>query len=196
MGTSIEQRYIHNLDYQKHHPELEEVGDQGRAAEEAVIEFFKSIPGMDIRTATAEEDSGALQIVKDKAIDAVGYLEGKPSLGLQITTSTDNKTRDQKKADLLNRPFIRLPEMKSADVSMPRSLVFVDAKEVKEFFKDRNFDNHPKLTQQIIESNINSLRLSLLKTKNPKEIALINKLLALFTETKKLLKEKEKGTTH
>jgi len=194
-NRGIENRYINDLDYQKANINPE-IGDQGHAAEEVVAEFFRSVPGMKVRPATEEEDSGKSQIVKDKAIDAVGYFEGKPALGLQITTATDSKVRDQKKTDLLNRPFIRLPEMNPSDTSMPRTLIFVDAKEIKGFLEDRNFANHPKLTEQIIEGNINSLRLDLMKTQNPKEIELINKLLILFAETKRLFDAKERGKTH
>ncbi|MBX4204833.1 MAG: hypothetical protein KW788_01430 [Candidatus Doudnabacteria bacterium] len=189
---NIETSNINDLDYQKANINPD-IGDQGHAAEEVVMEFFKSIPAIEIRPATTLEDSGKEQIGKDKAIDAIGYLEGKPALGLQITTATDSKIRNQKSNDLLNRPFIRLPEMKTTDTAMPRTLVFIDAAEVKSFLQDHNFDNHPKLKHQIVESNVNSLKLALMKTQNPKEQELINKLMVIFREQ---LSDNEKGKTH
>jgi hypothetical protein len=175
-----EEHLIGQIDAQKA-PSLE-IGDQGKAAEEVVIEFFKSIPKMDIRPATPAEDSGRKQIVKDLAIDAVGYLDGEPAIGLQVTTATDSLARNKKKAELLDRPFLRLSEMGSSGTAIPRALVFLDAAEVKAFMGDRDMSQHPKLTQQIRESTINSLKLDLMKTKNPREQALIETLLLLIAE--------------
>lgn len=182
MGN-IEKQYVKNLDAQKTSPN-QEVGDQGKAAEKAVADFLRSVVGMETRPATKVEDSGLQQIVKDKAIDIVGYLEGRPAIGIQITTATDSKVRSNKTNDLINRPFIRLFEMTSSDVAIPRSLVFVDAVEIKSFLFDQDITKHPKLARQIIEGNIASLKIDLMKTKNPKEQDLVNKQLALFETIK------------
>ncbi len=173
-----------------------EIGDQGRNAEKVVIKFFELFPGMKVRPATPLEDSGRNQIVKDSAIDIVGYMEGLPAIGLQITTATDSAARLNKTADLLNRPFIRLPEMIPSDTAIPRSLVFIDAAEVSGFLADHDISKHPKLIKQIIESNLSSLKLDLMKTKNPKEQDLIQKLLAFFEKSKILYEEKQTGTIH
>ncbi len=192
---NTEERYVKNIDTHKAPPVIE-IGDQGRNAEEAVIKFFEIFPGMKVRLATPLEDSGRTQIVKDSAIDIVGYLEGLPAIGLQITTTTDSATRHSKTADLLNRPFIRLPEMVSSDTAIPRSLVFIDAAEVSAFLADHDISKHPKLIRQIIESNLSSLKLDLMKTVNPKEQDLIQKLLAFFEKSKVPFEEKHANTIH
>src|SRR3989338_8649124 len=105
---SPENRYIKNLDEQKAHLNPE-IGDQGKEAEKAVDEMLPFlIPELKLRPATSLEDSGKDQIVKDKAIDRVGYLGERPAIGLQITTATDSAIRSSKSQDLLSRPFIRL----------------------------------------------------------------------------------------
>ena len=192
---SPEEKYAKSMDTRKA-PPLLEIGDQGKNAEQVVMEFFESIPGMNMRFATPEEDSGKSQIVKDAAIDMVGYMEGKPAIGLQITTATDSVVRQRKTSDLVARPFIRLPEMNSSDTAIPRALVFIDAAEVSAFFHDRNLDKHPKLIQQIIEGNLNSLKLDLMKTKNPREQELILKLVTFFEESQVLLEQKRNDTIH
>jgi hypothetical protein len=191
---SPEERYVKNIDTAKAPPL--EVGDQEKNAEQAVMNFFESIPGMEMRFATSEEDSGKSQIVKDKAIDMVGYMGGKPAIGLQITTATDSVVRHRKTADLLDRPFIRLPEMNSSDTAIPRSLVFIDAAEVSAFLHDRDLGKHPKLIKQIIESNLSSLKLDLMKTQNPKEQELIQKLVSFFEESRLAFERKADTTIH
>lgn len=176
---SVEERYIRQIDSNKI-PPIEKVGNQGLPAQEAVLEFFKTLPGITIRLSTPAEDSGLEQIGKDLAIDAVGYMKGKPVFVLQITTATDSKARKDKEKDRLNRPFIRLSEMNKTDPAIPRLLIFLEAKEVAEFMKDRDFSKHSKLMKQIIDGYINNLKLSLLQTKLPKEQALLNELLELM----------------
>ena len=190
---SPENRYIKNLDEQKAHLNPE-IGDQGKEAEKAVDEMLPFlIPELKLRPATSLEDSGKDQIVKDKAIDRVGYLGERPAIGLQITTATDSAIRSSKSQDLLSRPFIRLDEMTAADTAIPRALVFLDAEEVKSFSIDHDISKHIKLASQIIEGISNSLKLDLMKTKNPKEQDGINELLRRLDESKKILKEKEEG---
>src|SRR3989344_6534751 len=189
---SPENRYIKSLD--KHKIPNPETGDQGEAAEKAVDEFLPFlIPELKVRPATPLEDSGKSQIVKDKALDRIGYLEGRAVIGLQITTTTDSAIRSSKSEDLLNRPFIRLDEMTAADTAIPRALVFLDAEEVRSFSADHNIPKHTKLASQIIEGIANSLKLDLMKTENPKEKDGINELLHRLDESKKILKEKEEG---
>lgn len=180
---SIEERYIRQIDSVKI-PPFEKVSDQGLPAQEAVLEFFKTLPGITIRLSTPAEDSGLEQIGKDPAIDAVGYMKGKPVFVLQITTATDSKVRKDKEKDRLSRPFVRLPEMNKTDPAIPRLLIFVEAEEVAKFMRDRDFSKHPKLMKQIIDSFMINLKLSLLQTKLPKEQILIDELLELMNQQK------------
>ncbi len=113
----------------------------------------------------------------------MGYFRGRPALGIQITTARDNKIKAEKYADLANRPFIRLPEMRPTDAAMFRSLVFLDAPDdIQGFRKDRDFSKHPLLEKQILESSINSFKYTLTRTKNPKEKELIQTFLNVFIE--------------
>lgn len=178
---SPEMGYIHHLDKELH-PE----SDKGKEAERVVIEFFqKAFPGkVEVRPADEEEDSGK----GGQIVDAVAYLDGKAAMGLQITTATDKEARLKKMEEMRQSPFIRLPkEMQPKDPNIPRVLVFLEQKEVKSYQDDPQHDlkQHRRLSQQILESSINSLKFDLLMTKNPREIHRINTLLSLLEQEKK-----------
>ncbi len=179
--TNIEEQYIKRLDSAKV-PPIQEVPGQGKPAEKAVIEFFKTLPGITIRLSTPAEDSGLEQIGKDPAIDAVGYMNRKPVFVLQITSSAYVEIRSDKKKDRLNRAWVRLPEMSPQDPAIPRLLIYVDAMEISLFTKDQDFSKHPKLVKQIVNCFTDNLNLSLLQNPLPKEKELINKLLELVPE--------------
>lgn len=156
----------------------------GKIAEEVIIEFLHIISGMRVRHATPEEDSGKHMIIKDAAIDAVGYLDEIPAIGFQITTAISKGAREEKTRDLMARPFIRLPEMTPKDTAIPRVIVFVDREEIIGYISDHDLKKHPRIIDQVVESNINSLKLDLMKTKNPREQELIEKLMLVFTRGK------------
>ncbi len=181
--ATIEDRIVRRIDAVRQ-PASQEVSDQGKAAEAAVIQFFNLIPGMHIRAATPDEDSGKSQIVKDKAIDAVAYMNGKPVLGLQITTATDSVARYEKRTDLLQRPFIRLREMKLSDSAIPRALVFIEAKAIKDFLSEKDFKKQPAMALQILSSCIASLKLALMNTEINAEQHAINKLMTVLERQK------------
>ena len=179
---NIEEKYVKNIDSAKRPPSFE-IGDQGENAETAVIEFFKTLPGITIRLSTKAEDSGLEQIVKDPAIDAVGYINGKPAFVLQITTTTNRIDRKEKYGkDRLSRAWVRLPEMSPQDNAIPRILIFIDAPEINSFAKDHDLSKHPKLAQKIIDSFKKNLELSLLQKPLPKEQELINQLLNIVSQ--------------
>jgi hypothetical protein len=191
---SIENRYISQIDRGDTNPL--DTNKQGFNAEEVVIKFMSTIPGMEVRHATPQEDSGKKQIVKDLAIDIVGYWEGKPALTPQVTTAVNKDVRDEKIADLRDHPFVRLPEMKPDDTPAVRTLTFLDAKGVESYLADPHFEHHPLLVQQIIDSNINSLKFAFLKTRNPKEQERINSLISAFEQTRQFFEPKQKGRSH
>ena len=172
--------YIHHIDDSRR-PPTPEVGDQGKNAEGVVLDFFsEKIPRMKMRRATPEEDSGF-----GKAIDAVGYLDNKPALGLQITTATDSVARQKKLGELQDRPFLRLSEMNpQKDPAIPRAIAFLEAQEVAGYLNDRDFSKHPGLMKQILESTVSSLRFDLTQTKNPQEIERLQGLIQ-FLETER-----------
>lgn len=146
---------------------------EGFEAEFAVEDFFNAhYPKMATRRSTAKEDAGITQQKMGKAIDLIVYSKedsGRPMLGLQVTTALDSKVRLKKMDELKQHPFLRLDEMKATDASIPRVLIFVDASEVSRYTEDKDFKLHEKLSSQILESIINSLKFDLLQTKNPKE---------------------------
>ncbi len=185
MRGNIENSYIRNIDNNSNPAESNEVGDIGFEAENAVVDLFQhEIPDLDARHTTPEEDRGFTGFDSGKTIDSVIYYESKPAAGLQITTATDSKARLKKLEELKAKPFLRLQEMKPNDISIPRVLVFVEAKEVASYLKDKDWAKHPKLLTQILGSFENSLKFSLLQTKNPKEQQLINGILGALLAKK------------
>ena len=182
--SSTEDSIIRRIDQQRSGISQAEMIEHGRKAEKIITQFLGTISGLEVRPATKIEDSGKLGIVKDLAIDAVGYIDGKPAIGFQITIANDKGVRQEKAADLMNRPFIRLSEMNNTDTAIPRTLVFVDHEEMRRFLMDNDKSKHPKIMEQIKESVMNSLRLVLMKTKNAKEQELIQSLMILFSRTR------------
>lgn len=181
--------YIPNIE-----PRREQTSSTGKSAEETVINFFKqAFPNMEVRTATAKEDHGMDEFATGKAVDAIAYLDKKPALGLQITTTESQQFISKKINEMQKQPFLRLEEMKTADPAIPRALIYLDAKEVQEFSKDKNFDMHPKLGRQILDSTVKSLQFDLLKTSNQQEISRLQSLLQLIHSKQTELETKERG---
>ena len=131
----------------------------GKAAEDTVISFFqKNFPNVEVRPATGAEDSDD-RMSGGRSIDAVAYRDGKPALGIQVTTTPDPRVRDEKYLAMMrNEPYLRLSEMKPADPSIPRVLIHLDNNEVVRYLADQNFDQHPKIGEQILTGAINSLK--------------------------------------
>ena len=176
--------YIYNLDRELHpRPDL------GHDTEEVVLKVFQNAFGPEVsaRPSTPEEDAGYQGTRVGKMIDAVVYLRDKPAMGVQITSARDKDARQKKIDEMLTKPFLRLPEMKPTDPSIPRVLIWVDSKEVASFKAENELDpqKHKRMFLQIIDGTINSLKVALLKTSNEKEIYRLNTLLQLFGEEKK-----------
>lgn len=176
----LEGRYPQNLDRDFDKQERTE----GKPAEEVVVNFFK-MSGFEARFASPLEDEGRVDIGRKQIIDAVAYLEGRPALGLQITTNDSKEVREKKLAEMRSKPFIRLDEMKSKDLSIPRVLVFLDGAKVNKFKQNPDYNSNPELALQILDSAINSLKFDLVQTKNPLEQKAVNQLLGMMEEEKK-----------
>ena len=184
----IESRYIEQIDKAK-------FAGQGKASEEIVINFFRrSFPNMEVRQATAKEDAG--QDKSGKMIDAVVYMDQKPALALQITSTVDRDQRIKKQQEMMLQPFLRLEEMKPLDPAIPRVLIYVDARDVKAYSENKDLTRLAKLGESILESTLLSLRFDLTQTKNPKETERLRQLLGMIDEHKRILGEKEKGKTN
>jgi hypothetical protein len=175
-----EDRYIRNLDVGA----LNQNDDLGKLAESVVIAFFNEhFPGqITIRPATEEEDSGLKQIVQGKQIDAVAYdATGEATMCMQITTARDVRVRREKLKQLMERPFVSLAESRN---SVPKVLVNIDPIEVSSFLIDHDFSKHIHISEQILESTVQSLGFVLTRTQIPEERQKIRMLIDLF-ETKK-----------
>ncbi|MSU45095.1 MAG: hypothetical protein EXS47_00460 [Candidatus Zambryskibacteria bacterium] len=158
---SPEGEYIHNLDSVREN----NLAGQGFPAEDLTVDFFNAI-GFDTRLSTASEDSGTRDIGPKQTIDAVTYYEGRPAMGVQITTTSFRDVREKKLNEMRARPFVRLDEMKPTDPAIPRVLIYLDAKDVKNFGSDPDFKHHPKIADQILSSCILSLQFDSSQTKN------------------------------
>jgi hypothetical protein len=175
----LEGGYIHNLDSNKENV----LAGQGFPAEDLTVDFFNTI-GFDTRLSTTVEDSGARDIGPRQTIDAVTYYEGRPAMGVQITTTSLREFREKKLSEMRERPFLRLNEMKPTDPAIPRVLVYLDAKDVKSFGSDPDFQRHPEIATQILKSCILSLQFDSSQTKNPLEKEAIAKLIGMLNSEK------------
>lgn len=188
-----ERGYIEQLDREN------AVTGQGRAAEEVVIDFFKrNFPNMTVRPATPREDSGfAGQGVGSKMIDAVVYARERnrliPAMALQVTTNTSRWGIEKKMEEMKDMPFVRLPEMKSDDVAIPRALIFLKPAQVQAFTEDRDFTRHQGLVLQILQSAIRSLEFDLARTQLDREKFHIQSLLATLEQEKQKVSQNKQG---
>ena len=142
-----ENLYVQNLDKQ---PPPEVINQSlGLQAEDVVIDFLREhFPNIKVRLSTVSEDSGLDQIEKGKRIDTVAYLEDKPAMVMQITTTGSSKVKSEKLTQLRENPFVRLDEMKLQDGAIPKVLVGLDHAHVKSFLGDHNFAKHPEITRR------------------------------------------------
>jgi hypothetical protein len=153
----------------------------GLKAEDVAINFLaEHFPNISIRHATEREDSGVKQIERGKQIDAVVYVGEKPAMAIQITTARDKAVRNEKMAQLRDRPFVRLDEMKPQDPSIPKVLVGLSPENVELFLSDNDYAKHPEILDEIMLGITNSLNFDLLISKNPADKERIKQLLEIF----------------
>lgn len=183
MRQNLESSYISRLDNAK--TPRPEIGDQGSNAEQAVVNFLNAQAGIETRLSSSEEDSGKSDIGPRQILDAISYIDGKPVLGLQITTATDSVARAKKLKEISDRPYLRLPEMGNNELAIPRVLVYVDANKVKSLQEDKDILKHPDLALQIIDSIVKSLQFDLNQTKNMQEASATKKLIEMMTAERK-----------
>lgn len=182
--------YINRIDRERQSKSPPEHEGRGKDAEGLVIEFLQTqFPTMRLRAATPEEDAGNRGANVGKRIDAVAYLEGKPALGLQITTSMMEGIRKKKIREIQDHPFIRLAEMRTGDIAIPRAIIFADIDEVEGLMEDHDFEKHVKFAQGVLEGISISLQYVLKQTKNPNEVEKLNELIGLFEKEKSKFQE-------
>ena len=180
---SPENSYIQNLDKQ---PPPEVINQSlGLKAEDVVIDFLREhFPDIKVRLSTAKEDSGLDQIEKGERIDTVAYLENKPVMVMQITTTGSSRVKGEKLSQLKENPFVHLDEMKPKDGYIPRILIGLDHARIQSFLHNPDFASHPEILDDIMRGIVNSLNFDLIMTRNPVEQNRVKTLLNLF-ETKK-----------
>jgi hypothetical protein len=155
----------------------------GNAAEEAVAGFLEGfIPSInEVRISSKEEDSGLNQIVRGQKIDLVVYIDRKPAMVIQVTVSTNDKITKEKKQDVEDRPFVRLPEMRPSDPAIPKVFVQLFGSSVKVFEENnRKFNDHREILMKILKEIREWLDLDLSKTLNPAEKERIQRLMEIF----------------
>jgi hypothetical protein len=161
---SIENRYIQQLEPKE---------DRGFETEDVVIKFLNTLPHFDVRYSSEDEDSGRKKIIKGLQLDAIAYIEGRPAMGIQITSGGSSKNQTEKIRQMKDKPFLRLPEMKTSETAIPKVLVYLDS------------DKDPELAIHVLDGILNSLKFDLTQTKNPQEKLAVNKLIQIIEDDKK-----------
>lgn len=177
------ENYTRNADKNSVPPQRVERESLGMMAEDVVIDFFNdNFPGqISVRPATAAEDSGLKHAPESKQIDAVVYSDkGEPIMCIQITTARDSAVRMKKMQQLIEKPFVRLDEMKANDKAIPKVLVYVDPSEVDSFLNDHDYLKHPKIAEQILQSATQCLKFVATKTKIKDEQVRISNLINIL----------------
>lgn len=182
MSSSPENSYINRIDEKKLWPER--MG-QGKPAEKFASMFYESILAFKARPATPEEDKGREMGGRQTVDVVVSFKDGRPAFATQVTTNDSRDMMVKKIQEMREHPFLRLDEMRPQDLSVPKVLVFLDAKHVKFFFEDPLLRKHPELMLKIIDDHIRSLTFSLSQTKNPPQQDAVKELIRIFTEEKK-----------
>jgi hypothetical protein len=175
-----------------------EVDELAKLAETACLETLRLIDGMQVRESTDIEDSGLRQIVKDLAIDGVAYdtktevaeeptrkpMRIPPSIALQVTIASDSVVRAKKQQELVDRPFIRLPEMRLKDVAIPRALVVLDADSMKQYAADRDIVHHPDIRRKVLKNLEVNMDYMLTRTLDTKEQEHLRHLRSRFKDAR------------
>jgi hypothetical protein len=163
-------------------------------AEKVCLEVLSEVPGiLEARETTAAEDSGLRQITKDLAIDGVVYDAGDeetlptsvkehPTLAIQVTIASDSVVLNKKRQELLERPFIRLPEMQRDDVAIPRALIVLKPEDVRAYQADPNVMHHPEIRKVILKGLVANMQFMKTKTKNPREASHVDLLRKRFED--------------
>lgn len=178
----VENSYIAHIDRKYR----ERIPGQGEPGEDLVVAFFNSrIAGLETRLSTMDEDAGLSEA--GKAIDTVSYLDGEPVMVSQVYTGDRSGEMAKRLEELKSHSFVRLKEMKREDTAIPKVLIPLDAKSIREFSKNPDFEKHPEIAIKIIDSCLASLKLVKGRTKIPAEQDIAQRLILKFEEERKKL---------
>jgi hypothetical protein len=173
-----ENQYINNIDNNQNDKLPESIGF---SAEDVVVNYFNTFPGMSARMSTHDEDSGLKQIRAGAQIDAVIYEDDVAVLCAQITTARDPRVQKEKLLQLMERPFVKLSESRPKDPAVPKVLIGLDPDAVSNFLEDNDFSRHPEICSKILKDTLTGLNFDLSKTKNPEEQQRIKKLITTLS---------------
>ncbi len=158
---------------------------KGMMAEELILNTINNnFKEFKARLSTLEEDSGRKDIGMRQTIDIVVYDHNtdRPVMALQVTCNNSKEKMQKKMRELMDHPFVRLPEMKSKDHAIPKGLIYIEEDKVDTYAGDPEFANSPEVLLRFIDGAVNSLKADLLLTKNPLEKKAIEDLIKSLTQ--------------
>lgn len=182
LESQVENRIIGRIDRER---SFDEPRGQGLPTEKFVALFFDKIPEFKARFATPEEDKGP-EIGGHQTVDlVVSFSDDKPAFAIQITSSVENGVIKKKLQEMRDHPFIRLDSIKRGDSAIPKVLVALDARQIKDFFENPDLAKHPELSIKVIDDIIRSLNFDLAQTQISLEKEAVSKLIQIFTDERK-----------
>ena len=180
--NSVEDARIRDID----RPSDQEIERLGLLAEELVVNSINlKLPEFKAKLSTVSEDSGVKDIGSRQIIDGVLYHKDKAVLGMQITNAEDPQTIQRKMSELVDRPVIRLSEMKPKDPGIPKVLVILKRETIKAYDQNAQTQNDPEVIIQILDGIIKSLKFHLTTNKDADQRKVIQQSLIQFTEVQK-----------
>jgi hypothetical protein len=179
----IEDSAINRIDNKVSNLELR---GQGKPTEEFAAFFLSGIPGLKVRPATLEEDMGP-ENGGHQTIDLVVSFSdtNKPAFAIQITSSDRRGVMEKKLKEIRDHPFIRLDTMIKGDSAIPKVLVALEARQIKNFFENPDLTKHPELSIKVLDDILRSLAFDLARTQISLEKEAVSKLIGIFEEEKK-----------
>jgi len=162
-----------------------ELRGQGRPTEKFVHLFFNGIPELKARFATQKEDEGSENGGRQTVDLVVSFNDDKPAFAIQITSGVSKDIINKKLTEMRDHPFIRLESMKKGDSAIPKALVALDARQIKNFFENPDLSKHPELSLKVIDDILRSLAFDLTQTQLPLEKEAVSELIGIFKDKRK-----------
>ncbi len=126
-----------------------------KLADKVFIDILSRIPGVKMRFATPEEDSGVVSIDRSLAVDVVGYKDGKHAFTAQITTASTQDKIDKMKRQMLAMPFVQTSKLsdhlENDPPLVPRFNIRIDNGTMRKFELNPDIDAHPDIKKTIRE---------------------------------------------
>lgn len=181
-GESVEDRYVRELDPEQKDPGINVVAGI----------LPKLLPGMQV-SIIEKTNPGTLtdNTSRFNEFNILMSFQGKPVVGVNVTSETRERPRKILMEKFSDQPFVDSP---FADYDLPRALIYVDPSQIAAYLSDQNIDQHPRLSQQILESFRLSLMIALGRTQFKPEQEQLRKLLAIVENRQKELGTKKRDS--